>query len=53
MYQATRDFNSYHLGDIKKGQEVPLNKAWLEAGLIEIKPEMEIKPEQRRKKADK
>ena len=57
MYIATQDFKSYFLGEIKKGQEVEHKKAWLDAGLIETKPEpkakIETKPENRKAKANK
>jgi hypothetical protein len=42
MYIATQDFNAYVLGDVKKDQETPFNKTWLDAGLIK---EVEFKPE--------
>ena len=41
MYTAAKDFNSYHLGDVKAGDKVEFNKAWLDAGLIEEKPAIE------------
>lgn len=56
MYTAKKDFKSYQLGDVKKGQEVPKNQAWLDEGLIEEKPEKkktETKPEPKKKKATK
>lgn len=42
MYIAKKDFKAYKLGDVKKGKEVPFNKSWIDAGLIE---EVESKPE--------
>ena len=57
MYIATKDFKSYVLGEIKKGQEVEHKEAWVEAGLIEIKPEpktkLETKPETIKAKSNK
>ena len=57
MYIATQNFKSYFLGEIKKGQVVEHKKAWLDAGLIETKPEpkakIETKPENRKAKANK
>ncbi len=57
MYTAKQDFKSYQLGDVKKGQEVPKNQAWLDEGLIEEKPEpekkVETKPQPKKKKATK
>ena len=57
MYVATKEFKSYNLGVIKKGQEVEHKKAWLDAGLIEIKPEpkakIETKPEPKKAKKTK
>jgi len=50
MYTATKDFKAYAVGDVKKGQEVPFNKCWLDAGMIveskpEQKKEIETKPQ--------
>ena len=42
MHIAKKNFKAYYLGDIKEGQEVPFNKTWFDAGLIE---EVESKPE--------
>ena len=57
MYIAKQNFKSYKLGVIKKGQEVEHKKAWLDAGLIEIKPEpkakIETKPEPKKAKKTK
>jgi len=57
MYIATKEFKTYHLGVIKKGQEVEHKKSWIDAGLIEIKPEpqakIETKPEPKKAKANK
>ena len=57
MYIATQKFKSYTLGEIEKGQEVEHNQTWLDAGLIETKPEpkakIETKPENRKAKANK
>lgn len=56
MYIAKKAFKSYKLGDIKKGQEVSKNQAWLDADLIEEKPHKEVvetKPEPKKKKAKK
>lgn len=60
MYIAKTDFKAYKLGEVKKGQEVPFNKSWLDAGMIEeseAKPEpekkLETKPEKRKGKKAK
>lgn len=57
MYIATQDFKSYKLGEIKKGQVVEHKQAWLDAGLIETKPEpkaaIETKPFSSKKKSTK
>lgn len=57
MYTAKKDFNSYHLGDVKAGDPVEFNEAWLDAGLIEekpaVQPEMETKPEPKQKRKAK
>lgn len=57
MYIATQKFKSPSLGTIEKGQEVEHNKTWLDAGLIEAKPEpkakKETKPEPTKKKSTK
>jgi hypothetical protein len=57
MYISAKDFTAYTLGKIKKGQELPFNKVWLDAGLIveaetkpEAKPELETKPQKQKKK---
>ena len=42
MYIATQNFKAYMVGEVEKGQEVPFNKTWLDAGMIE---EVESKPE--------
>jgi hypothetical protein len=42
MYIATQKFKAYMVGEVEKGQEVPFNKTWLDAGMIE---EVESKPE--------
>ena len=39
MYIAKERFISYIRGQIEKGQDIEYNKAWLDAGLIELKPE--------------
>jgi hypothetical protein len=56
MYIAKKNFKAYTLGDVKKGQEVGHNKAWLDAGLIEeveskpeAKKEIETKPKKQKK----
>ncbi|MGB1321749.1 MAG: hypothetical protein ACPG5L_12535 [Vibrio gallaecicus] len=56
MYIATKNFKAYMVGEVKQGQEVPFNKAWLDAGLIkevESKPvqkkEIETKPKKQKK----
>lgn len=62
MYIAAKDFKSYKLGQIKKGQKVEFNECWFDEGLIiegkespqlETKPEpkakIETKPEQKKK----
>ena len=52
MYRATKEFKSYLLGTVKKGQQVEANKAWIDAGLIEKsqpKVEIETKPEPKKK----
>ena len=54
MYTAKKDFKSYVLGDVKKGQQVERNQVWLDEGLIEEKPEkkeLETKPQPKKKKA--
>lgn len=57
MYVATQKFKSPSLGTIEKGQEVEHNKTWLDAGLIETKPEpkakIETKPQPAKKKSTK
>lgn len=57
MYVAAKNFKSYKLGEFKKGQEVEYKKEWLDAGLIETKPEpvekKETKPEPTKKKVSK
>ena len=59
MYVATKEFKSYNLGIIKKGQEVEHKKAWLDAGLIELeikpgpKAKIETKPEPKKAKKTK
>lgn len=56
MYKATQDFKSYKHGTFKKGEEVPFNKQWLEAGLIEDKPDTpkkETKPKKQKAKETK
>jgi len=56
MYTAKKDFKSYVLGDVKKGQQVERNQVWLDEGLIEEKPEkkeLETKPQPKKKKATK
>ena len=57
MYIAKENFNSYMLGKIKKGDELAFNKTWLEAGMIEKKPEqsdiLETKPEPKKAKKTK
>lgn len=57
MYIAKQDFKTYSNGPIKKGDAVEGKKAWLDAGLIETKPEpkakTETKPEPTKKKANK
>lgn len=49
MYVAKKKFNSYFQGEIKKGQTVIFNQAWLDADMIEEKPEpragIETKPQ--------
>jgi hypothetical protein len=42
MYIATKDFNSYMLGSVKKDDELSFNKTWLDAGLIK---EVNFKPD--------
>lgn len=57
MYIAKQDFKTYSYGLIKKGDAVEVKKAWLDAGLIETKPQpkakIETKPEPTKKKANK
>lgn len=57
MYTATQDFKSLKHGLVKKGDEVEANQTWIDAGLIEIKPEpkakIETKPQPKKKKATK
>ena len=46
MYIATQNFKAYMVGEVEKGQEVPFNKTWLDAGMIkEVESEVESKPE--------
>jgi hypothetical protein len=52
MYIAIKEFKSYALGTIKKGQQVEEKQAWIDAGLIEKsqpKVEIETKPEPKKK----
>ena len=54
MYIATQNFKAYMVGEVEKGQEVPFNKTWLDAGMIEeSKPEpekeIESKPHKQKK----
>lgn len=56
MYIAKKEFKSYAQGPKKKGDEVEFKQVWLDAGLIEEKPEkqkVETKPEPKKKKATK
>ena len=44
MFKATQDINSPVYGKIKKGQEVPFNQTWADAGLIEQSHESKPEP---------
>lgn len=56
MFVAKKDFKTYSKGLVKKGQECEGKQAWIDAGLVEEKPEKaekETKPEPKKKKSTK